>query len=98
MSAAAVIIVRIQRVFAFLRERRAVSPESAIPNLRFPIRQKWYYGRLVDYGAVRRIGDKCYLDETLAQSYLREWKRRALRFTTVAVIVFCVLLLIWALM
>lgn len=98
MSAAAVIIVRIRRIFSFLRERQAVSPESAIPESEVPYSQKWYYRRLVDYGAVKRVGDKCYLDQALAQSYLRDWRKRGLRFMALAVLACCVLWLIWVLM
>jgi hypothetical protein len=97
MSAAAVIIVRIKRVFAFLRERRAVSPESAIHESEVPYSDRWYYGRLVDYGAVKRVGDRCYLDENVAQAYLRDWRRRGLRFAALAALAFAVLWLIWAL-
>ncbi len=97
MSAAAVIIVRIKRVFAFLRERQAVSPESAIPESTVPYSQRWYYRRLVDYGAVKRVDDRCYLDETLAQSYLRDWRKRALRFIALALLACCVLWLLWVL-
>jgi len=52
MSAAAVIILRIKRAFAFLRERRAVSPESAIPESEVPHSDRWYYRRVVAHGAI----------------------------------------------
>lgn len=95
---AAVIIVRIKRVFSFLRERQAVSPESAIPESEVPYSDRWYYGRLVDYGAVRRVGDRCYLDEAFAQSYLRDWRKRGIRFVLRAILAACVLWLAWVLM
>lgn len=88
MSAAAVIGMRIKRIFSFLRERGAVSPGSAIPEVAVPYSDRWYYGRLVKYGVVRRLGDRCYLDEALAQSYLRDRRRRAFFFTGLAIIVF----------
>jgi len=88
MSAAAVIAVRIKRIFSFLREQGAVSPESAIPEAEVPYSDRWYYGRLVRYGAVKKFGDRCYLDEALAQSYLRDRRRRAFFFTGLAIIVF----------
>lgn len=97
MSAAAVIIVRIKRIFAFLRERRAVSAESAVPESEVPYSDRWYYGRLIDYGAVKRVGDRCYLDEVLAQSYLRAWRKRGIRFVLWAVLAACALWLIWVL-
>jgi hypothetical protein len=98
MSAAAIIGVRIKRIFSFLRERGAVSPESAIPEVAVPYSDRWYYGRLIEYGAVKRVGDKCYLDEALAQSYLAERRKRALIFTALAVVGACLLWLIRGLM
>jgi hypothetical protein len=89
--------VRIKRVFVFLRERQAVSPEFAIPESEVPYSDRWYYGRLIDYGAVRRVGDRCYLDEVLAQAYLMDWKKRGFRFMVFAVLAACVLWLIWVL-
>lgn len=97
MAAAAVIIVRIRRVFSFLRERRAVSPESAIPESNVPYSDRWYYRRLIDYGAVKRVADKCYLDEGPALAYLKDWRKRGVRFLALAVLAFGVLWLIWVL-
>lgn len=97
MSAAAVIGVRIKRIFSFLRERGAVSPKSAIPEAEVPYSDRWYYGRLVEHGALKRVGDKCYLDEALAQLYLAERRKRGLIFTALAVVGFCVFWLIWGL-
>jgi len=97
MSAAAVIILRIKRAFAFLRERRAVSPESAVPESEVPHSDRWYYRRVVAHGAIKRIGDRCYLDETLAQAYLRARRKRGLLFVAIVVLAFCVFWLVWAL-
>ncbi len=95
MSAAAVVILRLKRVFAFLREQRAVSPESAIPESEVPYSDRWYYRRVVAYGAVKRVGDRCYLDETRAQAYLRSRRKRGLVFAAIAILVFCVFWLVW---
>jgi hypothetical protein len=97
MSAAAVIILRIKKVFSFLRERRAVSPESAIAESQVPYSDRWYYRRVVAYGAVKRIGDRCYLDEALAWAYLRERRKRGLVFMVIALLAFGVFWLVWAL-
>jgi hypothetical protein len=97
MSAGAVIILRVKRVFAFLRERRAVSPESAVLEAEVPYSDRWYYRRLVAYGAVRRVGDRCYLDEARARAYFRDRRKRALLFVAIAVLVFCVFWLVRAL-
>ena len=89
MSAAAVIIIRIKRVFSFLRDRHATSPDSAIFESEVPYSQKWYYKRLIDYGAIKRIGSKCYLDDVLAQSYIRDWRKRGIVFIVVVVSLTC---------
>jgi hypothetical protein len=94
MSAAAMIMLRIKRVFSFLRERRA---ESAIPEAEVPYSDRWYYRRLVAYGAVRRVDDRCYLDETFAQAYLRTRRKRGLIFVAIAVLTFGLFWLVWAL-
>ena len=96
MSAAAVIIVWIKRIFLFLRERGATSPESAIPAAQVPYSDRWYYERLVRYGAVKMVGDRCYLDETLAASYLRSRRKRALTFMVLAAFAFGLFWLVWA--
>jgi len=97
MAAAAVIIIRIKRVFAFLRERGAVSPESAVVESEVPHSDRWYYRRVVECGAVRRVGDRCYLDENAAREYLRAYRVRAFKFLAAAILVFCVFWLVWAL-
>ena len=94
MSAAAVIIIRIKRVFSFLRDRQAMSPDSAIPESEIPYSQKWYYKRLVDYGAIKRIGSKCYLDDELAQSYIRDWRKRGITFIIVLGLLTCLYFLL----
>jgi hypothetical protein len=97
MSAAAVIVLRIKRVFSFLRERRAIAPESAVPEAEVPYSDRWYYRRLVAYGAVRRIGDRCYLDEARVQAYLRDRRKRALILGVIATLAFCIFWLVWEL-
>ncbi len=86
MSAAAVIIIRTKRIFAFLRDRQATSPETAIPESEIPYADRWVYRRLVRVGAVKRIGGMCYLDDPLAQSYLRDYRKRGVQFLIVVVI------------
>ena len=97
MSAAAVIIIRIKRVFSFLRAQGAVSPESAVPEADVPYSNRWYYGRVVKCGAVKRVGDKCYLDEAVAQAYIRARRMRALVFVVVVGLMLCVFWLVWEL-
>jgi hypothetical protein len=91
---AAVIGLRIKRIFEFLRERKAVSRESAIPESEVPYSDRWYYARLVEFGAVKRVGDKCYLDEAMAQSYSAARRRRGIIFIAATIAVF----LLWRLL
>ena len=95
MSAAAVIIIRIKRIFVFLREQGAVTPESAIPTWQVPHSDRWYFERLVHYGAVKTVGNRCYLDEVRAEAYLKRWRKRGLIFTALAVVAFGLFWLIW---
>jgi hypothetical protein len=78
MSAAAVIAIRVRRIFAFLRARQAVSPERAIPESEVPYSDRWYFRRLVRAGAVKRTDSGCYLDEAAAQAHRRARRIRAL--------------------
>jgi hypothetical protein len=97
MSAAAVIIIRIKRIFLFLQEQGATSPEAAIPVAQVPYSDRWYYKRLVRYGAVKMVGDRCYFDEALAASYLQDYRKRALTCTVLAILAFGLFWLVWAL-
>ncbi len=94
MSAGAVIVVRIKRIFSFLWERQAISPESAIAESQVPYSDRWYYRRLVDRGVIKKVGDRCYLDETAAQAYLEARRKRALLFIAIAILAFCVFWLV----
>ena len=96
MSAAAVIMMRIKRILSFLRERRAISPESAVTESQVPYSDRWYYRRLVSRGVIKKVGDKCYLDEVAAQAYLEARRKRALLFVAIAILAFFVFWLVWA--
>ncbi len=87
-AAAAIIIIRIKRVFAFLRERGATSPDTAIPTSEVPYADRWYFRRVVKRGAVREHEGRCYLDEAVAQQYLQSRRTRALAFAGVALLIF----------
>ncbi len=95
MSAAAVVIIRIKRIFMFLRERGAVTPASAISTWQVPHSDRWYFERLVRYGAVKTVDNRCYLDEALAEAYLKRWRKRGLIFMALAVAAFGLFWLIW---
>lgn len=80
MSAAAIISIRIKRIFNFLRDHRAISPESAIPEIKIPYSNKWYFQRLIRFGAIKQVGEKCYLDEDAAQEYRKSRRLRAFNY------------------
>jgi hypothetical protein len=90
MSAAAVVILRVKRVFAFLRNKKAISPATALPIRDVPYSDKWYFSRLVRRGAVQLEGEKCYLDEVKAEQYLRGFRVRALVFTVSVLLAFAI--------
>lgn len=86
MSAAAVIAIRRKRIFAYLRDRQAFTPETAIPQEDIPYADRWYFQRLVEYGAIKRIHRRCYLDETLVQKYWCDRRKRAFWFSIVVIV------------
>ncbi len=83
MSAAAVISIRRRRIFEFLRQRQALSADTAVQESDVPYSDRWYYHRLVAYGAIRQTNDKCYLDEQMVQQYLLDRRKRAFVFFAV---------------
>jgi hypothetical protein len=76
MSAAAVIFMRIKKIFAFLRNRQAFSPATAVPLSEVPYSDRWYFRRLIRRDVVKLHEGNCYLDEPGVQRYL---KRRRIR-------------------
>jgi len=97
MSAGAVIIMRIKNIFAFLRGRDATAPQRAVPKSEVPFSDRWYFRRLVEYGAVKIHDGKCYLDEEVAQQYLKRRQTRALLFLGLVLSVVIIYLVVVAL-
>ncbi len=90
MSAVAVVMMRTKRIFAFLRERRAISPDTAIPQDEIPHANKWYFRRIVQQGAVKIHDGKCYLDEAMADDFVKTRRVRLLVLFGIAVLMYCV--------
>ena len=86
MSGAAVIVIRMKRIFSFLRQQQALSVDTAVPESSVPYSDRWYYRRLVAYGAVKQIEDKCYLDEKRAHQYLVDRRKRVVAFLIAVVL------------
>jgi hypothetical protein len=94
MSAAAIVIIRIKRIFACFKDRQATRPDSAMDKSEIPYSDRWYFRRLVSYGAVKQNGDKYYLDEQAACSYIRSCRIRGIIFILIAAALFGAYLLI----
>ena len=75
---AAVIMIRIKRIMAYMRDRGATTPDRAIPTTAIPYSDKWYFRRLIRYEVIRMHGDSYYMDETAAQDYLCARRKRAI--------------------
>ena len=95
MSVAAVITIRMKRILAYMRDRQAFTPETAIPQEEIPYADRWYFRRLVEYGAIKRIQSRCYLDEIFAQQYWRDRRKRAFWFLLIAMLLTGVGVLLW---
>jgi len=87
MSAAAVITIRIRRIFAYLRKRGAYTPDTAIPVSEAPYSDRWYFQALIRKGAVKIHDGKCYLDEQGVREYYRNLRWRVMIFAFVVVLI-----------
>ena len=94
MSAAAVISRRIKRIFNYLRQHNALSEETAVLQADVPYSDRWYYRRLIEYGAVVQVGDKCWLDEPRARAYRMARLKRGLIFIAAAAVLFILYLIV----
>jgi hypothetical protein len=87
----AIIARRISKVISYLEERRATSPEKAMPADEVPYSNRWYVKRLVDKNVIRRAGDNYYLDVENARAYIA--KRRMLIIGCLIVFMIVIILL-----
>ena len=69
-AVAAVIIIRIKRIMAYMRDRGAITPDKAVPAADIPYSEKWYFRRLIKNEVIRIHGSSYYMDENSAQDYL----------------------------
>jgi hypothetical protein len=77
-AVAAVIMIRIKRIMAYMRDRGATTPDRAIAAVDIPYSKTWIFRRLVRYEIIRMQGDSYYMDETAAQEYLSTRRKRAI--------------------
>jgi len=77
-AVAAVIMIRIKRIMAYMRNRGATTPDRAISVADIPYSGKWYFRRLIKYEVIRMHGDSYYMDETAAQDYLCARRKRVI--------------------
>jgi hypothetical protein len=87
MSAAAVISIRIRRIFAYLRKRGACTPDTAIPVSEAPYSDRWYFRSLIRRGAIKIHDGKCYLDEQGVSEYYRNLQWRVTVFVLVVALI-----------
>lgn len=87
MSAAAVIAIRVKRIFAYLRKRGACSPDTAIPVSEAPYSDRWYFRALIRKGAIKIHDGKCYLDEQGVSEYYRNLRLRVMVFAFVVALI-----------
>lgn len=94
MSAAAVIAIRIKRIARHLKEHNAISKETAVPQDSVPYSDRWYYRRMVRFGAVKTAGDQCWLDEPRFREFQMHRMIKAVIFLGAALIGFLIYLVI----
>ena len=78
MSASAVLIIRIKKIFKYMKERNAISSEKAIPVSEIPHSNRWFFKRLVKLNVVKKFNELYYLDVEAAQLYLQTRRKYAL--------------------
>ncbi len=83
------ITIRLKKIIAFLRDHHAVSPETAILESEIPYSNKWYYRRLIRSGSIKKMDEKCYLDEPVAKAYLQRKRVLALVAFVVVIVLLC---------
>jgi hypothetical protein len=80
MSAAAVIAIRRKRLVRRFREAGATDLEHAVTPEALGERPSWILDQMVRHGAFHPVpGGRFYLDERVAETFLRQRRRRALR-------------------
>ena len=92
-AVAAVIIIRIKRIMAYMRDRGATTPNRAVAAADIPYSDKWYFRRLIKNEVIRMHGSSYYMDETAAQEYLSTRRKRAI-FLTLFLLLFFVMVMI----
>ncbi len=95
MSAAAVIIMRRKRFIRRFWEAGATAPERAIPFGEIGMRRSWVFDHMVSHGVFVEEGpDRYYLDQGVADAFMRNRRRRALLITAVLLVIWVTVLLI----
>jgi hypothetical protein len=94
MSAAAVIMIRIKRIMAYMRDQGATTPDRAIPAADIPYSEKWYFSRLIKNEVIRIHGSSYYMDETAAQDYLATRRKRAIILTLLLLLFFLMVMIL----
>ena len=94
MSAAAVILLRRRKFVRRFRERRATSPERAIPFADVGMRRSWIFDQMVSRGVFVDGGeDRYWMNEQAAEAFLAAQRKRALIVMGILLVLFLIFLL-----
>lgn len=93
MSAAAIIAIRRKRLVRRFREAGATDLEHAVTLEALGERPSWIFDQMARHGAfLSAPGGRFYMDERLAEEFLRQRRKRALLIGGLLLLVF---LLMW---
>ena len=87
MSAAAVIVMKQNRIIRRLRDLGAVSPETAVPLEQLRYGQSWIFRRLMARGVIVETKAGYYLDEAAAERFIANRWARMLIITAVLLVI-----------
>jgi hypothetical protein len=94
MSAAAIIMIRIKRIMAYMRDRGAITPDKAVPASDIPYSGTWIFRRLIKNEVIRMHGSSYYMDETAAQDYLATRRKRAIILLLFLLLFFAIIMIL----
>jgi len=93
MSAAAVIAIRRKRIVRRFREAGATDVEHSITLEALGERPSWIFDQMARHGAFLSVpGGRFYMDERVAEEFLRQRRKRALLIAGFLLLLF---LLLW---
>jgi hypothetical protein len=93
VSAAAVIALRRKKLIRRFGEKGATCPERAIAFAEVGMRRSWVFDRMVDRSVFVAVGgDRFFLNEQAAQTFLAAQRRRARTIAAILLVTFLIFL------